>query len=1182
MGDEQASASRGLWVWITGDVEIPQAVVDAHADGDLVFFVGAGASMGPPSRQPSFEGLAVAMAEQAGEPFSKDGGLDFFLGSLPEGFDTRRHVRDKILSGPPEFSPTHTAIAQLAATSGRFQVVTTNFDLHLENAANAAGVGPGDVWHSPALPIGSNYAGLVYLHGSVCRPPEELIVTDRDFGRAYLTEAWATRFLLPMFDKRTVVFVGYSHEDTIMRYLALGLPSNTRRYAFTNDGDDPKWEHLEITPIPYTLRGEHDHGNLEHALTTWANRAKMGALEHDARIKEIIDGESTTLPLPERDYLISQIETEEGARRFAVSATEHRWLRWLEGTDVFEGLFNGAPPSDPTTVLAQWYATFIENPETSDLALHTVQRLGRRFSDNLLFSVAFATEALFRIDPDRGSRWRVLLMTSIEGRTAPGNPGAALRFGRGGMSNARAVVRSVLRPYLSLERGWLLDDDKNDPPSADLQWAVSPRDLHKIVTEHAESAAADDPRSLSFFEEALHSAYDLIAAYNGATEHASFRFSRSRIEEQPRHSRNHIDATIDGLRIVGERLIHDMPGLPDRWWQFERVLFRRLALHLIAEDASRSADDKIAWLMARRTIFLSGMKHEVFRILADTVAAASDEQRAATLEEIRRGPQFPSGIEDAERHIAYSKFNVLVWLLRAAPDWAEAAAEVAAIRARFDFAEREEPDQDFTRSIGRWGGVLPMEPDAFIGAVTADGAEAALGSVVARDYSERNFDEPTWDDALDLFRRAAREDAASGLQVLQVLSTLDDERHGQIRSALISGWAEAVIDEATRLSIIDALSQDAILAGSPRPVAQFLLGQIRQIVDDGASASAARLRDLAQDLLARDQDDENALPTGYDGPMLALNSWPGELTTYWVTEIDRRWRSESDDWVGLNDDEGTALGTLLALPNVAPATAPALASQLFFLFAADELFTTEHVIPLFVDSTAMVGVWKAYLYGARINDRMLKNGMFAALLSMWDRLSDLDDDALGRRFLSLAASIASYSGISAAERRQLCFKSVTAEDGAHAPRFAEEVGRDLASGAEDGETAWDTWLRDHLEDRLNGVPREPEDAELAAWADAVPLLGARISDGISLFHGRAPGLDPDNVQIDIPAEALNAHRTELVGFLAERVTNSEPNNMMLAYQLNDLRESLAETLSQADLEPLLVAAREKGYLRREG
>lgn len=1169
-------------MWITGDVEIPQPVVDAHADGDLVFFVGAGASMGPPSKLPSFEGLAKAMAVKAAVRFSKEGGLDSFLGSLPEGFDTRRHVRDEIMSGDPKFNPTHTAIAQLAATSGKFRVVTTNFDLHLETAAAAAGVSPVDVWHSPALPIGSDYAGLVYLHGSVRRPPEELIVTDRDFGRAYITEAWATRFLLPMFDKRTVVFVGYSHEDTIMRYLALGLPSNTRRYAFTNDADDPKWEHLEITAIPYTLRGENDHSNLEDALTTWAQRARMGALEHDARVREIINGDSTTLPLPERDYLISQIKTEEGARRFAASTTEHRWLRWLEGTDIFKALFRGGPTAASSSVLAHWYSTFIENPESSDLALHTVQRLGRRFSDELLFSASLATEALFRVNPDLGSRWRVLLTTSIEGRTAPGDPDSALRFGRGGMSNTRAVVRSVLRPYLVLEQGWFPNSDNNYPPSADLGWPAKPRELHKIVTEHATSADPHDPRTLSFFEEALHSAYDLIAAYNGATEHASFRFSRSRIEDQPQHRIHHIDSMIDGLRIIGERLHHDMPDLPDRWWRFDRVLFRRLALHLIAEDTNRSADDKVAWLTDRRAIFLSGVKHEVFRILAGTVAGASAAQRAAVLEEVRRGPQFPADVENVERHIAYSKFNVLVWITRAAPEWAEAAAELAAIRAEYpDFAEREAPDQDFTISTGTWGGVLPMEPDDFVGMVTSGGADAALSSVLARDYSERNFNEPTWDDALDLFGRAAREDPASGLELLEALHTLDDDKHQQIRNAIVSGWAEAVIDEAMRLRVIEALSEDAPVAGSPRPVAQFLLGQIRQIVDSGESASADSLRDLAQGLLANNENDENAFPLGYDGLMLALNSWPGELATYWLTEIDRRWRSDRDGWGGLNDDEAAALRTLLALPNLAAATAPAIARELFFLFAADEAFATNSVIPLFTDSTTMVGVWKAYLYGARINDRMLQNGMFDALLSMWDRLSDLDDEPLIRRFLSLAASIATHAGITEAERRQLSFTSVTAQGGVHAPRFAEEVAQDLDSGAEDGETAWENWLQGHLENRLNGVPRDPDAAELAAWADVVPLLGTRIPEGIATFRGRAPAMNPDNLSIDIPTEALNAHGSALVAFLAERVANSEPGNMMLAYQLHELIESLSESLSPEALAPLVAAAREKGYLLPE-
>src|SRR5690554_7670999 len=40
-----------------------------------------------------------------------------------------------------------------------------------------------------------------------------LVITDREFGRAYLTEGWARRFLVALFRKYVVLFVGYSHDD---------------------------------------------------------------------------------------------------------------------------------------------------------------------------------------------------------------------------------------------------------------------------------------------------------------------------------------------------------------------------------------------------------------------------------------------------------------------------------------------------------------------------------------------------------------------------------------------------------------------------------------------------------------------------------------------------------------------------------------------------------------------------------------------------------------------------------------------------------------------------------------------------------------------------------------------------------------------------------------------------------
>ena len=63
-----------------------------------------------------------------------------------------------------------------------------------------------------------------------------------------MTHAWAARFLLAMFREFTVLFVGYSHDDPIMRYLALGLPSSTPAFVLIDSSmaDDDKWARLGV------------------------------------------------------------------------------------------------------------------------------------------------------------------------------------------------------------------------------------------------------------------------------------------------------------------------------------------------------------------------------------------------------------------------------------------------------------------------------------------------------------------------------------------------------------------------------------------------------------------------------------------------------------------------------------------------------------------------------------------------------------------------------------------------------------------------------------------------------------------------------------------------------------------------------------------------------------------------
>ena len=49
-------------MWITGDVELPNEILEAYKLGELVFFVGAGASVDEPSSLPLFGGLAEQLA----------------------------------------------------------------------------------------------------------------------------------------------------------------------------------------------------------------------------------------------------------------------------------------------------------------------------------------------------------------------------------------------------------------------------------------------------------------------------------------------------------------------------------------------------------------------------------------------------------------------------------------------------------------------------------------------------------------------------------------------------------------------------------------------------------------------------------------------------------------------------------------------------------------------------------------------------------------------------------------------------------------------------------------------------------------------------------------------------------------------------------------------------------------
>lgn len=239
------------------EVDLPQVVIDAQKRGTLVLFAGAGVSMDAPSSYPNFLNLATELGGTA-YPIEEHELIDRYLGRLVEkGIPVHERVKTRLSDPTSRPNHLHETIVRLFGSADSIRIVTTNFDDHFRGAAQTVYGSAPEIYRAPALPLGDDFRGIVHLHGSVLDDAKRLVLTDADFGRAYLTQGWARRFVQQLFSKFVVLFVGYSHQDLPLLYLARGISAaedGPGRYAITPPENDTFWFNLGIKPAHYPLR----------------------------------------------------------------------------------------------------------------------------------------------------------------------------------------------------------------------------------------------------------------------------------------------------------------------------------------------------------------------------------------------------------------------------------------------------------------------------------------------------------------------------------------------------------------------------------------------------------------------------------------------------------------------------------------------------------------------------------------------------------------------------------------------------------------------------------------------------------------------------------------------------------------------------------------------------------------
>lgn len=1046
--------------------------------------------MPPPSNFPNFDDLAH---EVAGGVLQRDKGepVDRFLGRLVDR-EVRVHERvQKILSNPDSApNSLHSNLLRLFETPARIRLVTTNFDLHFTGAARSLfDTVEVETFSAPALPLGDSFNGLVYLHGSIDKPSERLVLTDADFGRAYLTEGWATQFLQRLFAKYVVTFIGYSHNDPVMNYLARGLPPESgspRRFALIPEGDNDRWRYLGITPITYPpTKDENQHSAVGVSLARWVELSRAGALEQEQKIKSIAE-RPVPIDLEELDYIESILRNASTTRFFTRYAKSTDWLRWVESKGFLKRLFEPRPVAEEIDIeLAYWFASTFVCEHPSD-ALAVVRRGGQRPSPLLWSAIARHIHAEKpRPTPDILGKWIPVLIGSrptsgthdfldymLHGSTFPDDETTCL-----------LLFEHLTRPAILLKKDfWGAGDDESNDEKIEIE--LSTEGSHYWLLETWQRRLRPNLDRLAdklifIVASNLQQAYLLLRA-SGRESAAGdpLTWSRGMIESAAQgNPENGLGVLIDAACELLEWNIANRPGRADFWidtWASSGYrLLRRLAIFGVAKSSHWSPDKKIEWVLENDLLYAYGYKHEVYLVLQSAYPNASERFRITLLERAAEGFRVETDDDTKE----YEIFNLLYWLTQVAPDCSCTSARFAEFaRKHPEFGPRDHPDMDSWVGPVRVGWESPSTDRELLSKTPEEQVDFLIS------FKPEHPLGPSREGLIDNVGKAVANRYDWGMALMHALKRREWPQP-DLCKAVVDGWRQADLAPAQWEEILRFLLEDD-------RVAAFVVYEASSLLENGIAKSsngipgsclrpAVRLSENLWSVCVR--SDEGKQEKAEDWLFVAINRPAGILLEFFLHLLSRLRQQSGDQWKEIGPEHKRFLESVLSGPSYAAELGRiVLASQLHFVFSLDEKWAVSNVVPLFdrtADSRRALQAWHGFLTWGRWTHGLLPHlmpyyeGAFPALHSEFGKFR--------RNFCEHLAGIACFGSKNPVEDGWLSRFMVA---GALEERimWASALGQMLAQmKAPASQNAWDLWIDTYWQNRIQGLPVALDAAEVS-------------------------------------------------------------------------------------------------------
>ena len=1013
---------------------IPVQLMNDLDNERVVFFCGAGVSAGPGSGLPGFKELVEHVysanlmepdsVEQAALdlPTERQPQFDKALGLLERpdrlGAELLRATVIDCLS-KPSFGPldVHEALITLSRRERGVCLVTTNFD----NRFADAGLEKEFIDAAPKLPVPkpNDWSSLVHLHGRIM-PNEDgssLVLTAADFGRAYLIDQWAARFITELFREFTVVFVGYSVGDPVMGYMVDALAGERAKgvrfataFAFaghdgTSDGKQKErdgWLAKNVEPILYSNRNRHEL--LHSTLIEWA---RIRSDPFKAR-SQIAVNEITKLPSgpddPAVERVVWALQDPVAAKALADEppvkdeedfAKVGKWLELLTESGLLRNTAVDANASGdgegPVFIhlvdsglqvfslntkemtrlhFARWLASHMHVPQTLAWVLHMGghmhhtlrQEIRRRLSDREL-RIPSRMRLLWTVLADQEPHdFRKTLWTLEQYRTA-----------KSGIER-RCIEDEVIRcfaPRLFVRPG----------PGSDIVfrqhvgWNVAkvpPIDAcgHLVLisgeedTWHQVKELFEEPGVLARHAETLSGHLEQALALGAVSDeiYEESYLHRPSIAEHDQN-RDHdnwtrlIDLVRDGYFALAGVDRGRAENLLGRWVLSRRSLFKRLALHALTENPK--ADIQIArkLLVAGRKpgIWEIDLRREVLRFLRKAGRRLPRGLRVEIVRAIHTGPRNKRKMsqEDYTRLIRREK---ALRFHRLAESGARLDKRSKALADEITDAGRGDRDEFAAwHGEGRWVSIAEFAPKALL-----------EGSVA---------------DAVDLFEiEEYGQDEYRGFMSVQPVKAA-----AMLRRVAMSGKWPAPTWEGFLWGLGVLRDKPVLKCRMQDYVARILADAPDTLFMDVGTAAAGFVKDLAEDWeIGREREYEalwnkawggirgnGSKVNGIDDPLTdALNHAAGKLAEAALTRL---WKYEPKAGAGLpaavrpyfdaiGSDPDGHLGRVM------------LATNLHQLFAIEPDWACDHLIARLDTSCSeeAVPLWSAYSWSQSVGPDLLQ------------------------------------------------------------------------------------------------------------------------------------------------------------------------------------------------------------------